>query len=111
MISFYYAFFCADEPENVRLNVNISNNKVCAGIIVLFTCTADANPEVNNFTLYENDTMLNMSRSGERIKAISKHGRVTYTCEGNNSVGSKKSSSITLNVEGELACNVNSFFI
>ena len=77
---------------------------------MFFTCAADANP-LGNYTLYENHTMLNMSRSGERIKAIHKHGQVIYTCEANNSVGSGKSSSIALNVESKFACNVNNYSI
>lgn len=95
-------FFRTDQPENVILTKNISS-KVCAGITVKFTCTADANPQVNLYTLYENTKPgENLSRTGENTKHLTKEGLFIYRCEANNSVGASRSSDTNLIVEGKL---------
>jgi len=95
---------CADKPENVTLNVNISSERICAGVTVKFTCTADANPAVDTYKLYENgDVIANMSGSGVWIRTLNTGGQFDYRCEANNSVGTETSSDTTLIVEGKLA--------
>ena len=97
-------FLCADKPENVTLNVNISSNRVCVGVTLKFTCTADANPAVDTYRLYENDSMIaNMSGSRVWIRTLNTGGQFDYRCEANNSVGNETSIVTTLIVEGKLA--------
>ena len=99
-------FFFADKPENVHLNVNITDNKTCAGMIVNFTCTSDANPAVGNFKLYENGVMIgNVSKSGVWILPLNTPGQVIYRCEAINSVGIGRSGNTSLAVEGEFLCS------
>ena len=103
----YCAFFFADEPENVSLNVNIttSNNKVCADVVVNFTCTAEAaNPAPDNYTLKENGTLVvqNMASPGVWIRELKTAGEVTYRCEARNSLGYNRSSNTTFTVGGQL---------
>jgi len=95
---------CADKPQNVTLNGNISSDRVCAEIVVNFTCTADANPEVDTYKLYENgDMIVNMDGSGVWIRTLNTGGQFDYRCEANNSVATETSSVTTLIVDGKLA--------
>ena len=99
-----FVLFSVDKPESVNLTANISSNKACTGIVINFTCTAEANPQVHTYALYENDTMIvNMDRSGVWIRPMNTPGLMVYRCEANNSVGTGTSSNTTLTVEGELA--------
>ena len=101
MTSSFFAFF-VDKPENVHLTASISSDNICTGIIVNFTCTAEANPQVHSYALYENDSMImNMDRSGVWIRPMNTPDLLVYRCEANNSVGTGKSSNTTLTVKGE----------
>ena len=71
--------------------------------MVKFTCTANANPAVNSYTLYENDVMIeNMGTSGVIRRPLNTSGQVVYRCEAKNSVGTDRSSDKNLTVEGKL---------
>jgi len=99
----YYAFFCVDDPGNVSLNVSVSSNQVCAVVMVRFTCTAEANPPVHSYRLYENGRMIaNMDGSGVWIRTLNTSGQFNYSCEAINSVGNDKSNDIPLTVGGEI---------
>ena len=102
VLKLYFASSFTDKPGNVHLNTNITRDKVCKGIVVNFTCTADANPVVDTYTLYENGEIVNIDQSGVWIREVNTSGEVVYRCEANNSVGSERSSDVTLTVEGEL---------
>ena len=67
-----------------------------------FTCSANANPAVDNYTLFENSSVVNTSSLGVWSITRNTAGQFVYRCEANNSVGSEKSSDVTFNVEGEL---------
>ena len=94
-------FFFLDKPEGVRLSPNITNSPVCAGYIVNFTCSANANPAVDNYTLFENGSAVSTSSLGVWSITMNTAGRFVYRCEANNSVGFDKSTDVTVNVEGE----------
>ena len=66
------------------------------------TCSADANPAVDNYTLFEDDSVVNTSSLGVWSITMNKAGQFVYRCEANNSVGFGKSNDINVNVEGEL---------
>ena len=95
--------FCfADEPENVILTTN-KTNKVCTGDVINFTCTADANPAVHTYLLYENETVITHTGiSGTWIKTMDNAGKFVLRCEANNSIKMiGKSGNTTLTVDGE----------
>ena len=84
MIVLFY--FSADQPENVRLITN-TTSRVCTGDVINFTCTAEANPPVHTYLLYENDTVINnMGISGIWVKTIENAGKFVFRCEANNSI-------------------------
>ena len=96
-----FVLFFADQPENVRLITN-TTKKVCTGDVINFTCTAEANPPVHTYLLYENDTVINtMGISGTWIKSLEYPGEFAFRCEANNSIqGIGKSGNTTLTVDG-----------
>ena len=100
----YFSIFClfVVKPENVNLTANVTINETCLGWIVKLTCTADANPAVDKYSLYKDDTIVDMDVSGVWIRPLNKSGHVIYRCEANNLVGSEKSSNISFIVEGKV---------
>ena len=99
--SFIFCFpFCADKPENVTLT-----RPSCAfsGSVATFTCTAQANPPVHTYRLYENDSMIvNVNGSGVWKRTLNKSGQFNYRCDAINSVATV-TSNVNLTVQGELA--------
>ena len=95
--------FSADQPENVRLITN-TTSRVCTGDVITFTCTAEANPPVHTYLLYENDTVINnMGISGIWVKSLENPGKFVFRCEANNCIqGNRRSGNATLTVDGEL---------
>jgi len=87
-------------PENVRLTTN-TTSKVCTGIVINFTCSAEANPAVHTYLLFENDTMIkNMEISGTWMKTMETSGQFVFRCEANNSIqGIGKSGNTVLAVD------------
>ena len=104
----YFFFFClsAVKPINVNLTANVTTKETCLERIVKFTCAADANPVVDKYSLYENDTIVDMDVSGVWIRPLNKSGHVVYRCEGNNSLGNEKSNSIPFIVGGKVQYRV-----
>ena len=103
LLSFnFLAIFLVDLPENVRLTTNASNNE-CTGVVIHFTCTAEANPAVHTYLLHENDIVIrSMSISGTWIKTVEIAGMFVFRCEANNSIqGIGKSNDAILTVDGE----------
>ena len=98
----FLAIFLVDPPENVRLTTN-ATSKECTGVVINFTCTAEANPAVHTYLLYENDTVItSMSISGTWIKTVENTGIFVFRCEANNSIqGIGKSNDAILTVDGE----------
>ena len=95
----FFFLFLADPPKNVHLSTNITS-KVCTGIIINFTCTAEANPPVHTYLLYENGTVIG-SRTVK--KTMDAAGQFVFRCEANNSLqGTGRSSDAILTVGGEL---------
>ena len=91
------------KPGDVHLTTN-TTNKVCAGIIINFTCIAEANPAVHTYLLYENDTVIYNMALGTVIKTMENVGQFAFRCEANNSVQNTGRSRDTIfTVLGELA--------
>ena len=105
-ILYWSSFFSAVKPENVNFTANVTSNETCLDWVVKFTCAADANPAVETYFLYEDDTIVDTDVLGVWIRPLNKFGRVMYRCKANNSVGSGISNSITLTVGGNFSSNV-----
>jgi len=94
--------FLTDQPENVILTTN-TTGKVCTGVVINFTCTAEATPPVHIYLLYENDTLINIGISGTWVKTTDYPGQFVFRCEATNSVQvNGKSVDAILTVDGEL---------
>ena len=75
------------------------NDKACTGKVVGFNCSANANPGVTSYQLFENETaILNTSAKGMWRKTLESEGVFVYKCVANNSLGSEYSTSVTINV-------------
>ena len=98
-----YLFFFTVAPEKASLSTNVSTVPViCAGMVVKFTCTVEANPKVDTFALYENGRMISdKTDTGVWITTLGTGGEVTYKCEANNSIGTGSSENISFTIEGE----------
>ena len=78
------------------------DNKTCTGKVISFNCSANANPGVTSYQLFEDKTaILNTSASGLWNKTWENEGVFVYKCVANNSVGSEYSMSITVTVNGK----------
>ena len=78
------------------------NDKACTGKVISFTCSADANPRVTSYQLFENETaILNTSASGTWSKTLKSEGVFVYKCVANNSLGSEYSKDLSVTVNGK----------
>ena len=95
--------FLADQPDNILLTTN-TTSKVCREDVISFTCTAEANPAVHTYLLYENDTVIAKTGiSGTWIKIMDNAAQFVFRCEANNSIQEiGKSDDTILTVDGEL---------
>ena len=89
-------------------------DKACTGKVVGFNCSANANPGVTSYQLFENVTaILNTSAPGMWSKTLESEGVFVYKCVANNSVGSEYSMSVTVTVNGRqtnpIECLFNPF--
>ena len=77
------------------------NDKACTGKVVGFNCSANANPGVTSYQLFENETaILNTSAPGMWSTSLESEGVFVYKCVANNSLGSEYSMSVTVTVNG-----------
>ena len=95
-----FSFFCAVKPV-VDLVGNVTSGNICLGTIVNLTCKADANPPVENITLYKDNEVVAQGEEIIYIDTLGSHGQYIYRCETNNSVGTGQSSNTTLTVGGK----------
>ena len=78
------------------------NDKACTGKVISFTCSADADPRVTSYQLFENEkAILNTTSSGTWIKTLESEGVFVYKCVANNSLGSEYSMNVPLTVNGK----------
>ena len=97
----YIFAFCIVKPENVELAISAVNNKACKGDVVKFICSADANPAVSSYQLFENDTaILDTNAVGMWNKTLTSEGVYFYKCVAKNVLGSMYSTSVMLTVNG-----------
>ena len=80
--------------------LNVSDSNICKGDIISITCSADGQPAVHSYQLFENDTPVNDSgTAGVWNRTMSVQGSFTYRCVANNTVGTSDKN-VTLTVNG-----------
>ena len=78
------------------------DNKACKGKVISFNCSANANPGVTSYQLFENESaILNTSTSGMWGKHLANKGVFVFKCVAINSLGSAYSTSVTVAVNGK----------
>ena len=91
-----------DKPENVQLQTSAAYNKACQGDVISFNCSADANPSVTSYQLFENDTaILDTNPSGMWSRNLTSGGMFIYKCVANNTLGSEHSTSVAVTVNSK----------
>ena len=83
------------------MTTSVVDNKACKGDMIGFNCSANANPGVTSYQLFENETaILNTSALGMWNKTLENEGVFVYKCVANNSLGSEYSMSVTVTLNG-----------
>lgn len=91
--------FCFSvKPENAQLTV--SDSSICQGDVFNLSCSADGNPAVYTYVLFENYTSLNASGRSVVTRTASAAGVLVYRCEANNTVGTANATT-TVAVNGK----------
>jgi len=90
-----------DKPENFRFAA--SEIEVCQDKVVNFTCSADGNPAVHTYQLFENDVLVTNGSNSLGIwnRTMSVGGSFIYKCVANNTAGTGESESVNVTVNGE----------
>ena len=87
----------------MKLTASVMDNKACKGDMIGFNCSADANPSVTSYQLFENDSaILATNLLGMWKRNVSTGGVFVYKCMANNSVGSEVSSFVMVTVNGKV---------
>ena len=80
-----------------------SEGTVCRGAVIHLTCSANGNPSVFTYQLYENDVMVaNGSGSSSQMwyRTMSKGGVFNYKCAASNIIGTANSTRVSVTVNG-----------
>ena len=90
-----------DKPENFQFAP--SDVEVCQGKAVNFSCSADGNPAVDTYQLFENDSLVTdgINSLGVWNRTMSTGGMFIYECKANNTAGTGQSESVSVTVNGE----------
>ena len=99
-IEFSCFFFVSVKPENIQLTVNDSS--VCQGDVFSLSCSADGNPAVEVYQLFENDVLVSRSSRSPLVwsKTATTGGVFAYRCVADNSVG-RANATTTVTVNGK----------
>ena len=92
--------FILVKPEMAQLLP--SETTVCRGTNIVFNCSANGNPSVFTYQLYENDVLVNEGSSSEVWnRTMSTGGVFNYRCVVNNTIGNATSPSVNITVNGK----------
>jgi len=94
-------FIVADKPENFQFTA--SEIEVCQDKVINFTCSADGNPAVHTYQLFENDTLVTDGSNSHGMwnRTMSTGGVFTYKCVANNTAGTGQSETVAVTVNGK----------
>ncbi|XP_078379818.1 hemicentin-1-like isoform X3 [Oculina patagonica] len=86
------------KPENFQFVA--SKEKVCKGEVITFNCSADGNPAVDTYQLFENDTLVSdgINSHGMWNRTMSVEGVFIYKCVANNTAGTGQSETVNVTV-------------
>ena len=78
-----------------------NDSVVCIGDVISITCSANSNPAVHTYQLFENEIQVNdgNSSSGVWIRKDLKEGDFSYRCVANNTVGTAEKT-VNVTVKG-----------
>nr|XP_058956773.1 peroxidasin homolog [Pocillopora verrucosa] len=89
------------KPEITQFQTSAANHKVCRNDVIKFSCSADANPPVISYQLFENNTaILDKNLSGMWLRNMSIRGVFIHKCVVNNTLGTVHSEWIAVSVNG-----------
>ena len=90
-----------DKPENFKFVA--SETGVCQDKVINFTCSADGNPAVDTYQLFENNTLVTDGTNSRGMwnRTMSTGGVFIYKCVANNTAGTGQSETLTVTVNGE----------
>ena len=76
---------------------------MCKEEVISFTCSADGNPAVHTYQLFENGTLVSDGSNSDGMwnRTMSVGGVFVYKCVANNTVGTEESSSVPVTVNGK----------
>ena len=91
----------SDKPENFQFAA--SSKEVCHDEVINFTCSADGNPAVDTYQLFENDALVTGGTNSQGMwnRPMSTGGVFIYKCVANNTAGTGQSKTLTVTVNGE----------
>ena len=79
-----------------------SDTTVCRGTNIVFNCSADGNPQVHTYQLYENVFAVNnVISSGVWSRTMSVGVVFNYRCVASNIIGTATSPSVNITVNGK----------
>ena len=85
-----------DPPINVQLSA--SKSVVCENETITFKCLSHGNPAVDDYELYENDTLVNdVISSGVWKRKMLRWGMFVYQCVVKNAIGTGNSTEVVVN--------------
>ena len=87
----------------MQFEISEAGVKACRGESISINCSADALPSVTSYQLLENDIAI-LDTSGKWNKTFTTGGVFNYKCVAINTVGTGKSESVTITVNGEENC-------
>ena len=91
----------SDKPEKFQFAA--SSKEVCHDEVINFTCSADGNPAVHIYQLFENNTLVTDGTNSHGMwnRTMSTGGVFIYKCVANNTAGTGQSETLTVTVNGE----------
>ena len=100
------------KPEIKQFKTSAANHTACQDDVISFNCSADANPLVTSYQLFENGTaILDTDNSGMWSRNMSTRGVFIYKCMASNTYGTGNSEKIAVHVYGKWLCFVFFLFI
>ena len=100
-VFFFIYKLLLDKPENFQFGP--SKIEVSQDEAINFTCSADGNPAVHTYQLFENEILVTESSTNHGIwnRTMSTGGVFIYKCVAKNAAGTGQSESVTVIVNGE----------
>ncbi|XP_031555101.1 uncharacterized protein LOC116292008 [Actinia tenebrosa] len=83
------------KPENTKISHSSNTLISCLGSLINITCTSNANPPVEKYSLYRNEEWVQENNAGLFKVMLDKTGINRFTCKPENQIGVGKIKSLT----------------